>query len=283
VLDRPSRCPALRRGSVYLSEDLGDPLAVTCPAHPIEKGSVLCIPLLALGQTIGVLHLAREAGGFDMDDQAQAGRLAEQVALALANARLLRTMEGLAMADPLTGLSNMRFFDPLLERELTVSAREGALVGLIMLDVDHFKPFNDRHGHPAGDAALRAFGALLRSTIRDADTVARYGGEEFVVLLHGTDLAAAAAVAEKLRAAVEGLVIEFGPGRFGSVTASFGVASTDAHGYDRTNLVAAADRALYEAKERGRNRVVIAEQTDDPTPIPSRMEAGPIPMRQIGA
>jgi diguanylate cyclase (GGDEF)-like protein len=283
ALDRPSRCPALRRGSVYLSEDLSDPLAVTCPAHPIEKGSVLCIPLLALGQTIGVLHLARDVGGFDMDDQAQAGRLAEQVALALANARLLRTMESLAMADPLTGLSNMRFFDPLLERELTLSAREGTLVGLIMLDVDQFKPFNDMHGHPAGDAALRAFGALLRSTVREADTVARYGGEEFVVLLHGTDLATAAAVAEKLRAAVEGLVIELGPGRFASVTASFGVASTDAHGYDRTNLVASADRALYQAKELGRNRVVIAERTDDLAPNPSLVEASPTPIRQIGA
>ena len=88
-----------------------------------------------------------------------------------------------------TGLSNMRFFDPLLERELAASARDGTGVGLIMLDVDHFKPFNDRHGHPAGDAALRALGALLRSTVRTADTIARYGGEEFVILLPRPDAA----------------------------------------------------------------------------------------------
>jgi diguanylate cyclase (GGDEF)-like protein len=281
AVDRPNRCPALRRGAAYLSEDVSDPMAVTCPAHPIEHGSLLCVPLLALGQTIGVIHLARNAGGFDLDDQGQAGRLAEQVALALANARLLRTMEGLAMADPLTGLYNMRFFDPLLERELAVSTREGTSVGLIMLDIDHFKPFNDTYGHPAGDAALRSFGALLRSTVRETDTVARYGGEEFVVLLRGADIATAASVAEKMRAAVEDLVVELGPGRFARVTASFGVASTRHHGYDRTNLVAVADRALYEAKELGRNRVVVARRTDDagtgvdiePRPTPIRRSA----------
>jgi diguanylate cyclase (GGDEF)-like protein len=279
-LDRPNRCPALRRGAAYLSEDLSDPLAVTCPAHPIEHGSVLCIPLLALGQMIGVLHLASDAGGFTVDDQGQASRLAEQVALALANARLLRTMESLAMADPLTGLYNMRFFDPLLERELTVSAREARPVGLIMLDIDHFKPFNDTHGHPAGDAALRAFGALLRSTVREADTVARYGGEEFVVLLRGADLVEAGAVAEKLRAAVEEMVVELGPGRFGRVTASFGVASTNVHGHDRTNLVAVADRALYQAKELGRNRIVIAGRPDDPGQTTSPLGSAPTPIRR---
>jgi diguanylate cyclase (GGDEF)-like protein len=253
---------------------------VTCPAHPIEHGSVLCIPLLALGQTIGVLHLARDAGGFTSDDRGQAGRLAEQVALALANARLLRTMEGLAMADPLTGLYNMRFFDPLLERELTISVRDASPVGLIMLDIDHFKPFNDTHGHPAGDAALRAFGALLRSTVRESDTVARYGGEEFVVLLRGADIAEAAMVAEKLRAAVEDMVVELGPGRFGRVTASFGVASTNVHGHDRTNLIAVADRALYQAKELGRNRIVVASPPDGLGQATSGVDSGVTPIRR---
>jgi diguanylate cyclase (GGDEF)-like protein len=260
-LDRPNQCPAVRRGLAHLAEDLSDPLAVRCPAHPVDRGSVLCVPLLALGQSVGVLHLARDRSGFTADDQWLAGRLAEQVALALANARLLRTMEGLAMADPLTGLYNMRFFDPLLERELAVSGRDGTAVGLIMLDIDHFKRFNDTNGHPAGDEALRTFANLLRSSIRESDTVARYGGEEFVILLHGTGLADAAATAEKLRKEVEGLVVVLGPGRFARLTASFGVGSTVAHGHDRTALIGIVDQALYQAKELGRNRVVVAEAT----------------------
>ncbi len=260
-LDRPNHCPAVRRGLAHLAEDLTDPLAVRCPAHPIDHGSVLCVPLLALGQSVGVLHLARDQSSFTPNDQWLAWRLAEQVALALANARLLRTMEGLAMADPLTGLYNMRFFDPLLEQELAVSARDGTAVGLIMLDIDHFKRFNDTKGHPAGDEALRTFADLLRSSIRESDTVARYGGEEFVILLHGAGLDAAAATAEKLRAEVEGLVVVLGPGRFARLTASFGVGSTVAHGHDRTTLIGIVDQALYQAKELGRNRVVVAELT----------------------
>jgi diguanylate cyclase (GGDEF)-like protein len=280
-IDRPSRCPAIRRGVASQSEDLGAPLVVRCPAHPVERGSVLCVPLLALGQTIGALHLVRDVGSFDLDEQRQAGRLAEQVALALSNARLLRTMEGLAMADPLTGLYNMRFFDPLLDREIAISEREGTPVGLLMVDVDHFKGFNDTYGHQAGDAALRSFAGALRATVRESDTVARYGGEEFVVLLHGADLDAAAATAEKLRTAVEQLVIELGPGRFARLTGSFGVASTDAHGHDRTNLVAVADQALYRAKQLGRNRVVIAKRTRGARPKTAAGRTDPAPIRPV--
>jgi len=277
LIDNPNRCPALRRGALYLSEDLGDPLSVSCPAHPAVTGSVMCVPLLALGQSVGVLHLVRAVDGFTPDDQWLAGRLAEQVALALANARLLRTMEGLAMADPLTGLYNMRFFDPLLEREMAASEREGWPIGLIMLDVDHFKRFNDTHGHPAGDEALRSFANLLRSNIRESDTIARYGGEEFVILLRGADIETTTAVAEKIRGEVENLAIVLGPGRFARLTASFGVASTVAHGHDRTALVGIVDQALYRAKELGRNRVVVAELTVHPSSTTQRPGVPPSP------
>jgi diguanylate cyclase (GGDEF)-like protein len=218
-----------------------------------------------------------------MDEQRQAGRLAEQVALALSNARLLRTMEGLAMIDSLTGLYNMRFFDPLLEREIAISGREGTPIGLLMVDVDHFKRFNDTYGHPAGDAALRSFADALRSTVRESDTVARYGGEEFIVLLRDADLDSAAATAEKLRTAVERLDIELGSGRFAGLTGSFGVASTDAHGHDRTQVVAIADQALYRAKQLGRNRVVIAEPTKAAGPKTAAGTAAPAPTRTAHA
>lgn len=274
-LESPTRCPALRRGAAYLSEDLADALSLRCPAHPVERGSVLCVPMLALGQSVGVLHLVRAGSTFTADDQWLAGRLAEQVALALANGRLLRTMEGLAMADPLTGLYNMRFFDPLLEQELAASAREGWPISLVMLDIDKFKPFNDTYGHPAGDEALRTFANLLRATVRESDTVARYGGEEFVILLRGADLDAATSIAETIRKEVEGLIVVLGPGRFARMTASFGVASTVTHGHDRASLVSVVDQALYRAKELGRNRVVVAERNARSEAAPPRTHNGP--------
>ena len=259
-VDSPLRCPGLRRGSVHSLSDAEDELLLHCPAHRVEHGSALCVPMLALGQAVGVIHLERpEPNAFDDDNQRQAARVAEQIALAIANARLMRTMEGLAMTDPLTGLSNARFFDPYLDKELAAAERDGEHLGVIMIDLDQFKRFNDTYGHPAGDEALRAFARTASSVVRRSDTIARYGGEEFVVSVRHADLQQTTEVAEKIRAGVEQAVIEVGPGRFGRITISAGVASTSVHGRDRVTLIRTADRALYEAKQRGRNRVVAAD------------------------
>lgn len=256
---RPVACFGIRRGSVYAVPDAGDDLMLPCPAHEITTGSMLCVPMLALGQTVGVVHLeAAEPNAFTLDDERQASRVAEQVALAIVNARLVRTMESMALTDPLTRLHNSRFFDPFLDRELAAARRADEPMGVIMIDLDHFKAFNDEHGHAAGDEALRAFARAALTVLRDSDTLARYGGEEFVVAVRGGDMDGTAAVAERLRAAVEGMSIEVGPGHFATVTASFGVASTTALEHDRIALLRAADRALYRAKRQGRNRVVVA-------------------------
>lgn len=258
----PLACLGIRRGSIYHVADVADvadDLVLPCPAHPVERGSLMCVPMLALGETIGVVHLtASGASAFSLDDERQAQRVAEQVALAIANARLVRTMESMALTDPLTRLHNARFFDPFLERELASSERDGQPLGVIMIDLDRFKAFNDEHGHPAGDEALRAFARAALTVLRDSDTLARYGGEEFVVAVRGAGLEEAALVAERLRTAVEGASIEIGPGRYAHITASLGVASTTVHGYDRPQLLKHADRALYRAKRDGRNRVVSA-------------------------
>ena len=260
-VDSPLRCPGIRRGTIHSLENAADVLQLACPAHPSRSGSVLCVPMLALGQVVGVIHLGRPGiASFTPDDQRQATRVSEQVALAVSNLRLARSMEGMAMSDVLTGLHNARFFDPFVERELSVVAREGEPMGVLMIDIDHFKDFNDRYGHPAGDDALRAFARVLRATLRDSDTIARYGGEEFVVALHGTDTEAAAAVAEKVRMAVEQMVVDLGPGRYARLTISVGVASTDMHGTDRRVLLKLADQALYMAKQSGRNRVSVAPE-----------------------
>jgi diguanylate cyclase (GGDEF)-like protein len=262
-VDRIDRCPGIRRATAYVSSDLSDDMSVRCPAHPVETGTVVCLPMPALGSIVGVIHLERpEPNSFDSDTVQVAARVAEQVALAIANARLMKTMEGLAMTDPLTGLRNARFFDQFLEQEFASAARDAESTALIMLDVDHFKRFNDTHGHPAGDEALRALARSLRSLVRASDVVARYGGEEFIIALHHTSLPDARIVAEKIRVGVEQTVVEIGPGRYARITVSLGIASTDMHKVEPKGLVSLADAALYQAKELGRNRVEAAPSSE---------------------
>ena len=256
-VEAPERCFGVRRASAVVVDDATEAWTPSCPAFPLDRGSSVCVPLVASGKVVGVIHVARATPrAFAEDDLRQAGRIAEQVALAVSNTRLLRTMEGLAMTDGLTGLHNARFFDAFLDRELAIAEREGTPVGVIAIDLDHFKQFNDTHGHPAGDEALRAFARAALGALRDSDTLARIGGEEFSVAIRGADLATATEVAEKLRSAVERLSIEIGLGRFATLTASFGVASTPEHGTDRKRLLKVADRALYAAKSAGRNTVI---------------------------
>lgn len=159
------------------------------------------------------------------------------------------------MTDQLTGLRNARFFDPYLEQELAASERDRTSLAVVMIDLDHFKTFNDEHGHPAGDEALRVFSRIVRSLVRESDVVSRYGGEEFILAFRKTTLADAETKAEQIRAAIEQTVIEIGPGRYARMSASFGVAATEGKAIDRKSLVSLADAALYRAKELGRNRV----------------------------
>jgi diguanylate cyclase (GGDEF)-like protein len=261
-VDRIDRCPAIRRAAPFIVPDVDDDLAVLCPAHQQEAGSLACVPLIAMGQPIGVIHLESDTPVTD-EMVAVAMRLAEQVAVAIANARLMTTMEGLAMTDGLTGLRNARFFDSYLDQELSAAERDHEPLSVLMLDIDHFKQFNDNHGHPAGDEALRVFGRVLRASLRSSDVPARYGGEEFVVALRHTDLDGATLVAEKLREAVSQAIVEIGPGRYGRLTVSIGVAEADLTRIDQKALISSADGALYRAKSAGRNRVVVVSRDID--------------------
>lgn len=263
-LDRIDRCPGIRRASAFIADDLADDMAVRCPTHPAAEGTLACVPMSALGKMVGVIHIGHsKPGTFSPEMMHLIARVAESVGLAMANARLMKTMEGQAMTDPLTGLHNARFFDPYLEQELQSGARDEQATSVIMLDLDHFKLFNDAHGHPAGDEALRSFSRVLNATIRASDVAARYGGEEFIVALHHAGPDEARQVAEKIRLAVEQMVVEIGPGRYGRITVSQGIASTMGHAHDLRSLVGLADAALYTAKERGRNRVEMAPTSDE--------------------
>lgn len=183
--------------------------------------------------------------------------LAGGVAAALGQQELLRRLEQQSMADALTGLGNRRAFDEALEVELKRARRAGGWVGLVMMDVDHFKRFNDRYGHQAGDDALVTVGRVLTRVARAEDRACRIGGEEFALLLPGADERAAAIVAERVRRDVQ----EHGPAA-GPVTISLGVAAS--RGDDGQALLAAADARLYAAKEAGRNRVVGATAATAP-------------------
>jgi diguanylate cyclase (GGDEF)-like protein/PAS domain S-box-containing protein len=170
----------------------------------------------------------------------------------------------LALTDSLTGLANRRAFDENLDREWRRTLREGSQISLLLLDVDHFKEFNDRYGHQVGDDCLRAVASTLMGAVRATDIAARYGGEEIAVILPSTNTAGAVEVAEKVRFAVEALQIthEANPDSVAVVTASVGVATALSRqgGTMRMpeSLLLAADNALYKAKREGRNRVATA-------------------------
>jgi len=216
------------------------------------------LPLAASGtQSFGTLVLY--GSGFDDESKETARSLATQAAVALENARLHGVVEQQALVDGLTGLANRRRCEDELEAELVRAERLGGATALVFADLDDFKAVNDLHGHPAGDAVICAFAELLRESVRELiDTAGRFGGEEFVLLLPGTDAAGAAQVAERVRAALAERVIVTPGGAAIRVTASFGVATAPPLA-KADELISAADRALYDAKRAGKNRVGTAQ------------------------
>jgi diguanylate cyclase (GGDEF)-like protein len=203
------------------------------------------------GETKLVLHAP--PGGFTDDTRKLAEWLASQAAIALENARLHEIVQHQAITDELTGLVNRRRFLAALDAEILRARRLGGPLSVVLVDLDDFKRINDRFGHPVGDTVLLAFADLMRAHVREVDVAGRLGGEEFSILLPETDLAGAAAGAERLRHALAEQSLEL-EGRTLEVTASFGVAELSS-GQSGDELLRAADAALYRAKEQGKNRV----------------------------
>jgi diguanylate cyclase (GGDEF)-like protein len=184
-----------------------------------------------------------------------------------------RQMYESALRDGLTKVFNKKYFTDYLEKEFAFAARHGGPLALIFLDIDHFKKINDTHGHPAGDFVLSELSQLMAGSLRTEDVLARFGGEEFTVLCRGSDQKGALIVAERLRKAVEQRKFTFG-GTDIPVTISLGVAAVPESGVqDHSSFLAAADKALYEAKRTGRNRVCV--HGSESTPKPIRRTTGP--------
>jgi diguanylate cyclase (GGDEF)-like protein len=214
------------------------------------KNTYLCIPILAQGETLGILHLqaTAEVPHLESTDLSIKTTFAGQVGLSIANIRLREALRTQSVRDALTGL----------EREVRRAARAAQSLGILMIDLDHFKSFNDTYGHDAGDAVLRETGQFLAKGIRAEDFVCRFGGEEFVVLLPTADMDASRARAERLRSKMREQNVMYQGKSLGMITISVGVASFPQHGMSPKELMAAADAALYEAKRGGRDQVAVA-------------------------
>ena len=255
-------CWALRRGKLHLvAHDHPSP---RCGHLEADVGAYVCAPIQVQGRPQEILHVAfGEAGEEERLGVLQLAQdLADRLGLAFANIELRESLRYQSLHDPLTGIYNRRFMEEYLARELHRVARSDGQLSVIMVDIDWFKRVNDNFGHEAGDLVLKQVARELHRDVRQGDVVCRYGGEEFVIILPGLCAARAQERAEALRAAVECLDLSAGanPARPmpGNTSISLGVAGWPEHAMDAGALLACADRALYRAKELGRNRVIAA-------------------------
>jgi diguanylate cyclase (GGDEF)-like protein/PAS domain S-box-containing protein len=262
----PSSCWALRTGHPHLVV-AGDTTAPCAHAAGV-KNTYLCIPIMAQGESLGILHFQATDAAPALADSELSFKttFAGQVGLSVANIRLREALRAQSIKDPLTGLYNRRYLEETLDREIRRAVRAEQALGILMLDLDHFKKFNDTYGHDAGDTVLREAAQFLEKSIRAEDIVCRFGGEEFVIILPTADLSAAHARGERIRSKLCELNVRHQGQPLGVITVSVGVAALPLHGTSPKELLEAADTALYSAKREGRDRVV------DAPPPPTNVE-----------
>lgn len=250
-------CWALRAGQVYLYDrHQGRPPCAHFTDAP--EGGYLCLPLMVRAEMLGLLHLStRDKAGIDHNQHQLAVTLGEVIKLSLSNIKLREALHEQAIRDPLTGLFNRRYLDETLPRELHRALRQQTPLCVAMLDIDHFKRFNDDFGHEAGDEVLRFIGKLLREGVRASDIICRFGGEEFTVILLDTDLAGAVERLRQICLSVKKAQLRYQDRALPALSFSVGMAAAPEHGTHAEDLLRAADDALYAAKEGGRDRIEV--------------------------
>ncbi|MGB9069901.1 MAG: diguanylate cyclase [Candidatus Acidiferrales bacterium] len=258
----PEACWALRRGRTHVFDDPNSPLRCG-HVDRSSKSRYVCVPLAAQGETLGILYLeclpeTRDAFAEPAELGRQATAAGERISLALANLKLRDVLRTQSIRDPLTGLFNRRYMEETLSREIQRAIRNKEQVALLMVDIDHFKQFNDTFGHQAGDAFLREFGGLLNQRTRGQDVACRFGGEEFALILAGASLEAATKRAELLCESTRQLSVVHSGQTLGRVSLSVGISAFPMHGTNAEELLKTADQALYRAKSEGRDRAVVA-------------------------
>jgi diguanylate cyclase (GGDEF)-like protein len=250
----PDQCWGLRRGQSHAVERPG--ADIIC-AHaggdvPVER---LCEPVIAGGEVLGLIYVE---GLSEPEDRFRLELLMENIALALVNDNLRSRLREQSIRDPLTKLFNRRYLEEAMQIEAARAQRSGTPLAVVMADVDHFKRFNDTHGHEAGDALLREVAGQIQTHFRHGDIVCRYGGEEFTVIAPGASLDLICRRVDELRRMVGEMTIDFRGRRLGPVTMSFGIDVWTAGSERSTDtLISEADRALFRAKRLGRDRVEV--------------------------
>ncbi|MDF3811899.1 MULTISPECIES: sensor domain-containing diguanylate cyclase [Rhodopseudomonas] len=256
----PTACWALQRSDLH--RPAGGSLDVPCDHLDRTHGKIdsICLPLIAQRATLGLLYFepSQDISDSPPISEMYLKMLAENISLALGNLRLRDALREMAMGDALTGLANRRHLETVLKLRLEEAQRLAQPLSCLMIDVDHFKRFNDEFGHDAGDAVLRALGQVLSHSMRESGVAFRHGGEEFLLLMPELGPEQALSRAEAILAQVRAIRIEHGGRELGPVTVSVGLASAPDHcAFDK--LLQTADAALYRAKHAGRDRIVVAE------------------------
>ena len=258
-------CWGIRRQQAHLMTT-GNSVMRCQHAHQLRPGRAsVCLPLMAGGNAVGMLNVEWDTADVALDgsdyspDMVLLRTVSEQLTLALTNTRLRMRLQAQALNDPLTGLHNRRHLESFLKHTLAVAQREQGHLSVLLIDIDHFKRFNDEFGHDAGDLVITTVAQALSRSVRGADLAFRYGGEEFVVVLTKADQAAAGQCAERIMASVRTLRLTYAGRALPQVTVSMGLAVYPTDGIGPESLLRGADAALYKAKQGGRNQVVLSE------------------------
>jgi len=263
-----NECWALRRGRLHMVQDSRKDLNCAHLKTPLPP-KYLCIPLIAQGETIGLLHLRPAKGetanlNAHLEDYQRVSQvIAEHIALALSNLSLRDKLRSQAIRDPLTGLYNRRYMEETLEREIRRAVRHASPVSVIMFDIDHLKQINDKYGHDAGDVVLKILGDLLIKLFRGEDVPCRYGGDEFTIVLPEASVSEAFRRAEQFRDTFKKTDFVYEGHHFSPLTLSLGIAAYPDHGASVERLLQTADAASYSAKVQGRDRVMIGGSVEE--------------------
>jgi diguanylate cyclase (GGDEF)-like protein/PAS domain S-box-containing protein len=261
-------CWGLRRGQMHILDEPGKGAACRhFTSRP--EGASLCLPLVVHGDTLGLLHLDGGAG-LDRDERRLAVRFGDVIKIGLADLKLRERLRVQAIRDPLTGLFNRQYLEETLLRECQLALRRKSPLSVAMLDIDHFKQFNDSFGHEAGDEVLRELGRLLRTAVRSSDIACRYGGEEFVLVLLDADLTTAVSRLDQICLDIKSRQCVYRGRTLPSIAVSVGLSEFPIHGQSPGEILRAADEALYAAKNAGRDRVALSacQPTKQLSPAP---------------
>ena len=256
-------CRVVRAGREVVLPDLSEDMICTNCHFGQKHGSAYCVPIISGGKPVGALHLVSpHLDYWTVERQRFIKAFVDQSAAAINNLRLMDQLRGRALMDEQTQVHNRRYLDDYLRKQVAVADRQRRHLSVMMIDIDYFKRFNDTYGHEAGDIVLKQFAQALKGALREGELIARYGGEEFTVVMHG-NAREAMTLAERLRRAVASLSFSqfTNNGEDVKITMSIGIAEFPSSGHTLEEILKAADLALYQAKDAGRNCVKVATRT----------------------